>query len=156
LETGKHPLHIRSLVALARIERLSGHFPAARRRLEAALSACTQAASTHTSHLAATLLELGHLACAEQDWLQARQHFDEALAAKRIDAAKAQEARTGLAEVAWAENDLAQAEQLLTAVIGAPATGAATRRRAEELLMGWGLTVVATPVVSITPRSVIA
>ena len=37
----------------------------------------------------------------------------------------------------------ARAEQLLTQVIANPATAAATRQRAEQLLMRWGLTVVA-------------
>ena len=137
LETGAHRLHIRSLVALARIERLLGHPAAARRRLEEAVSACTQPDITHSNHLAAVLLELGHVACAEHDWSQARQLYAEALAAKGHDAAEAQEALAGLAEVAWAENDRARAEQLLTQVIGNPATAAAPRQRAEQLLMRW-------------------
>ena len=143
LETGQHRLHIRSLVALARIERLLGHPAAARRRLEEAVSACTQPEIPHSNHLAAVALELGHVAGAEQDWPQARQRYAEALAAKGHSAAEAQDALAGLAEVAWAENDGAQAEQLLTQVIANPATAAATRQRAEQFLMRWRLTVVA-------------
>ena len=143
LETGQHRLHIRSLVALARIERLLGHPAAARRRLEEAVSACIQSEIPHSNHLATVALELGHVAGAEQDWPQARQRYAEALAAQGHSAAEAQDALAGLAEVAWAENDEARAGQLLAQVIANPVTAAATRQRAEQLLIGWGLTVVA-------------
>ena len=143
LETGEHPLHIRSLVALARIERLLGHPAAARRRLEEAVSACTQPEIAHSNQLAAVALELGHVAGAEQDWLQARQRYAEALAAKGHSAAEAQDALAGLAEVAWAENDGALGRTTAHAGDWQSASAAATRQRAEQLLMGWGMAAVA-------------
>lgn len=149
-ETGHHRMHVRSLVALSEVDRVLGQLAAGRNRLADALRACAQPGIIPSVHLVAVTLAQGHLACAEHDWTRARQLYTETLATKGCTAAETQEARTGLAEVAWAENDLAQAEQLLTAVIGDPATGAATRRRAEELLMGWGLTVVATDQVGAT------
>lgn len=137
-ETDVLALHVASLVALARIERLLGHHAAARRWLEEALSVCTQPGVTHTNFLPTTLVELGHLACAEQDWPQARQYYSEALAMKGLDAAEVQDALTGLAEVACAENDVDRATELLDQVIGNPATSAATCRRAEHLRASWG------------------
>jgi predicted ATPase/DNA-binding SARP family transcriptional activator len=138
-ETGVLWLHMGSLAALARIERLLGRHAAARRHLEEALSACTQPGITHTNFLPTTLVEMGHLACAEHDWPQARQHFSEALAMKGLDAAEMQDALTGLAEAAWAENDAVRATELLDQVIGDPATSAATRRHAEHLRASWRL-----------------
>ena len=134
-------LHVRSLVVQARSERACLDIAAAAGRwLAQALAACTQPEISHISvHLAAVVLELGHVACAEEDWPQARQRYHGGIAAPRAAARpQAQDARAGLAEVAWAEGDRAQAEQLLTAVIGDPATAAATRQRAEQLLMGCG------------------
>jgi len=141
-ETGHHALHLRSLVVLARLERQAGQFAAARRWLEEATSALAQPGVTHSNYRAGVALEAGHLASEEHDWSLSRRCYAETLAALGCDAAEAQEARTGLAEVACAENDLAQAKQLLTAVIGDPATGAATRQRAQVLLRDWDLTVV--------------
>jgi len=104
LETGEHKLHIRSLVTLARGARLSGQLAAARQRLEEALRACAQPDITHSNLLAAVFLELGHVACAEQAWAQARHFYIEALAVKGCDAAETQAAQAGLAEVVWADN----------------------------------------------------
>ena len=59
VETGILTLHVRSLTALARVERLSGHPAAARARLEEARIACTHPDIPHANHLAAVLLELG-------------------------------------------------------------------------------------------------
>ncbi len=87
LETGEHPLHIRSLVALAHIERLAGDLAAARRRLEEAARACVQPGITHSNHLAAVSLEFGHVASAENDWPQARRFYAETAAAKGCSAA---------------------------------------------------------------------
>jgi predicted ATPase/DNA-binding SARP family transcriptional activator len=136
-ETDVLALHVASLVALARIERLLGHHAAARRRLAEALNVCTQPGVTHTNFLPTTLVEMGHLACAEQDWPQARQQYTEALAMKGLDAAEVLDALSGLAKVAWAENAADRANQLLDQVIGNPATSAATRRRAENLRATW-------------------
>ena len=63
-------------------------------------------------------------------------HVD-ALAAKGCDAAEAQEALSGLAEVAWAEQKPALAKQLLADVMANGATAYATRQRAEDLLTHW-------------------
>ena len=137
-ETGEQRLHVCSLVALARIERMTGHVDGARRRLEDALRVCTQPEVSHTNQLAAVTLELGHVACAEHDWTRACQLYDEVLACKGCAAAEVQEARVGLAEVAWAEHDAAKARQLLTQVIEDAATAAATRHCAERLLANCG------------------
>ncbi len=137
IETGILALQVRSLTALARVERLSGDLAAARALLEEARIACTQPDIPHANHLAAVLLELGHVACADEDWAQAQQYYADTLAAKGCDAAEAQEARAGLAEVAWAENKPAQARQLLVGVLANVAAAFATRRRAEGLLACW-------------------
>ena len=132
-------LHVRSLVALARIERMLGHLAAARRRLNEALSACTQPGITHIDHLAAVMLELGHARLRRTGLAAGAPALTRGTGSQGLHAAEAQDARAGLAEVAWAEGDRAQAEQLLTAVIGDPATAVATRKRAEQSLMRWGI-----------------
>ena len=137
VETGILTLHVRSLTSLARVERLSGHPAAARARLEEARIACTHPDIPHANHLAAVLLELGHVACVDEDWAQAQQCYADALAAKGCDAAEAQEALAGLAEVAWTEQKPALAKQLLADVMVNQATAYATRQRAEDLLMHW-------------------
>lgn len=61
---------MRSLAALARIERLLGHFDVAHCRLEEAKRAgAAQPASSGSHYQAEVLIECGHLACAEQEWL---------------------------------------------------------------------------------------
>ena len=98
------------------------------------MSACTQPLITHSNTLASVLIERGHLACAEQDWAAAHQFYSQALACKGCDAAAAQEASSGLAEVALAEHDLTRAHQLLTQVMENSATSAATRQHVRQLL----------------------
>ncbi|HQY90931.1 BTAD domain-containing putative transcriptional regulator [Caldilinea sp.] len=139
LETGILALHVRSLTGLARVERLAGDPAAARSRLEEARIACTRPEIPHSTHLAGIFLEMGHVACAEGDWVRAQQCYADALAAKGCDAAEAQEALAGLAEAAWAGHKPALARQLLVGVLANEATAYATRQRAEDLLACWGL-----------------
>lgn len=139
LASGEFRLHVSSLAALARIDRLQGNLAAARRRLEEAISRCAQPGITHTNQLAVVLLELGHAARAAQDWAQARRLYTESLSTCGCTAAQTQAARAGLAEVAWAAHDKAEARRLLTGVLDDPATAAATRCSAQQMLVRWEL-----------------
>jgi predicted ATPase len=139
LTSGEFRLHVSSLAALARIDRLQGNLAAAQCRLEEAISRCAQPGITRTNQLAVVLLELGHTAHAARDWPQARRFYTEALDAAGCTAAQTQAARAGLAEAAWAEHDKMQARRLLTDVIDDPATEATTRRSAQQMLVRWEL-----------------
>jgi tetratricopeptide (TPR) repeat protein len=139
LASGEFRLHVSSLAALARIDRLQGNLATAQRRLAEAISRCAQPGITHTNQLAIVLLELGHTARAAQDWPQARRLYAETLDAAGCTAAQTQAAHAGLAEVVWAEHDKAQARRLLTDVLDDPATAAATRRSAQQMLVRWEL-----------------
>lgn len=134
LTTGEHQMHIRSLVALARIARQTGQLATARSRLAEATHACSQPNITHSNPLAAVLLELGHVAGDAGDWPQARRLYTEALAHKGCDAAETQEALVGLAAVAWATGEPESAKQWLGQVLDNAATAAGTRRDAARLL----------------------
>ena len=132
-------LLVGSLVALAHSARQRGDLAAAHPWLEQAFAYCHRAGMTHVNQLSAVHLERGNLAVAAGDWPVARQHFAAALGAAGCIAADAQEAQAGLAAVAWAEQDHATARRLLTEVIDHPATSAAVRQRARELLQRWEL-----------------
>ena len=138
METGELALLVRSLTAMARYERLSGDLAAARARLEEARIACTQPEITHSNHLAALFLEMGHVACAEQDWPQARHMIRQALAAPSRSAWETLAAIAAMAEVNWGEGDGATAARLLAFVVANTATDANTRQRAESLLQTLG------------------
>lgn len=137
LTTGEHKLHIASLVALARIARLTGELAKAHSRLAEAVQACSQPNIPYSNHLAAVLIEAGHVAGAEADWPTAHRLYSEALAHKGCDAAETQEAYIGLTAVIWAAHNPTQATHLLTQVIDNPATAAATRQHAKQWLAQW-------------------
>jgi predicted ATPase/DNA-binding SARP family transcriptional activator len=138
-ETGELFPLLCSLTALACSARQLGDFAAAHHWLDQASAHCRRPRVTHVNHLSVIHLERGHLAAAEAEWALARQHYQAAAAHVGCIAADVQEAHYGLARVAWAERDCAEAQRLLSGVIDHPATEAAIRERARRLQQRWEL-----------------
>ncbi len=142
VESGDHMLLMRSLVELARIDLAQGRPDAARQRLDEAIAAFVQLGEPHSNHLAVVYIGLGQVACAEQNWPQARQMLGQALTTAGRSVWETLAAIAAMAEVDWGEGDGVTAARLLGFVVAHEATAAHTRQRAEEILQTLALVIV--------------